>query len=88
MQVRSFQQAQVSGDDVARFNDHDVAWHEFKRIDISDLAAAANPGSHPRDTPQRFHRSHRAELGEKADGGIDDDYGDNREPLGSIADVE
>jgi hypothetical protein len=68
--------AQVGGDDIAAVEDHDIAGDDLLGGDRLHLTVAPHRRFGVAHLLERLHRPHRAQFGEEADAGIDQN-GDN-----------
>lgn len=88
LQVRGRNHPKIGGDDVAALQQDHIPWHERTRIDHPRGAIPPHPCEDIRQTLQRLHRSGSAQLGHKANRGIQQqDRGDGR-GLDQIADQQ
>src|SRR5690606_23187711 len=69
------EQPAVRGDGLAGLEDDDVARHELARVDLGGAAVAHDGRARDLELEQRLHRLARAQLGEEAERGVDEQHG-------------
>ncbi len=81
-QLAHLEQAQVGGHLVARGQQHDVAGHQFARIDALALPTAQHRGLGGERARQRFERTQRLAFLDEADHGVEEDHAKNHRRVG------
>src|SRR5690606_26132190 len=75
VQLGGGEQAAVGRHRLARLEDDDIARHELARIDLHGPSVPHHRGARHLELEQRLHRLACAQLGEEAEGGVDDEHG-------------
>ena len=88
LQIGRLDQPEVRRDDVARLQHDQIARHDIARVDHLVATAPAHAGAHVGDLHQRLHRPRRAQFGEEADGGVDEQKRHDGDTLGQFAEGE
>ena len=86
-QLPALDQSQVSGHCGTLFQDDDIAGDELLRIQFQYLAVAHSPGAAPDHQFQSFEQSLGVKFLIEADGGIDQDNGEQDTRTAQIAQV-
>jgi hypothetical protein len=88
LKLRGLDQTQVGIDDIAALQDDDVAGNQKLCLHLLYVSLAPDLRPYRAHLPQGLHGAHRLQLREEADGGIDDDDGQNRETLDHLAECK
>ena len=85
MKFRCFRETQIGTDDVAGFDNYDVARHKLFRLDFHDPAIASYPGFDDAEATERLHGLKGPQLGKEADGGVDQDDDQDGSAFGPLS---
>ena len=88
LQLRRIDDAQIGRDDVAAFQEHDVAWHEIGGGDDRGLSASSHGGLGGAHLAKGLHRARGFQLGDEAEQRIDDQDGENGAGLDPFTESE
>ena len=88
LQVRRFTQPKISGDDISRLKDHNIAGNQFVRINHADLTTTPHPCADLGNAHQCFYGARCFEFGKESDGRIEDQHKGDGDAFGDVTQNE